>query len=59
VVRGSIRGVPVLPVLGIIATLSMGFNVKRDASLLAIFIVVVGIAIALLGSRKSVTYSHD
>jgi hypothetical protein len=51
--------VPVLPVLGIIATLSMGFNVKRDASLLAIFIVVVGIAIALLGSRKSVTYSHD
>ena len=55
VVRGSIRGVPVLPVLGIIATLSMGFNVKRDASLLAIFIVVVGIAIALLGSRKSVT----
>jgi APA family basic amino acid/polyamine antiporter len=59
VVRGSIRGVPVLPVLGIIATLSMGFNVKRDASLLAIFIVVVGIAIAVLGSRKSVTYSHD
>jgi hypothetical protein len=29
----------------------MGFNVKRDASLLAIFIVVVGIAIAL--SSKS------
>jgi APA family basic amino acid/polyamine antiporter len=48
VVRGSIQGVPVLPVLGIIATLSMGLNVKRDASLLAVFIVVVGIAIALL-----------
>ncbi|NBY46020.1 MAG: amino acid permease [Acidimicrobiia bacterium] len=59
VVRGSIRGVPILPVLGIIATLSMGFNVKRDASLLAIFIVVVGIAIALLGSRKSVTYRYE
>jgi hypothetical protein len=40
--------VPVLPVLGIIATLSMGLNVKRDALLLAVFIVVVGIAIALL-----------
>ena len=59
VVLGSIRGVPILPVLGIIATLSMGFNVKRDASLLAIFIVVVGIAIALLGSRKSVTYRYE
>ena len=59
VVRGSIRGVPILPVLGIIATLSMGFNVKRDASLLAIFIVVVGIALALLGSRKSVTYRYE
>jgi hypothetical protein len=32
-----------------------GFNVERDASLLAIFIVAIGIAIALLGSRKSVT----
>jgi APA family basic amino acid/polyamine antiporter len=59
VVRGSIRGVPVLPVLGIIATLSMGFNIERDASLLAVFIVVVGIAIAVLAMRKSVTYSHD
>jgi APA family basic amino acid/polyamine antiporter len=54
-VWGSIRGVPVLPVFGIIATLSMGFNIERDASLLAIFIVAVGIAISLLGSRKSVT----
>jgi APA family basic amino acid/polyamine antiporter len=51
VVQGSIRGVPVLPVLGIIATLSMGFNIELNASLLAIFIVVVGIAIAL--SSKS------
>jgi APA family basic amino acid/polyamine antiporter len=59
VVRGAIRGVPVLPVLGIIATLSMGFNIELNASLLAIFIVAIGIAIALLGSRKSVTYSHD
>jgi hypothetical protein len=50
-VQGSIRGVPVLPVLGIIATLSMGFNIELNASLLAIFIVVVGIAIAL--SSKS------
>jgi uncharacterized membrane protein YidH (DUF202 family) len=46
-------------VLGIIATLSMGFNVERDASLLAVFIVAVGVGIALLGSRKWVTYSHD
>jgi len=53
VVRVSIRGVPILPVLGIIATLSMGFNVKRDASLLAIFIVVVGIALAIALSSKS------
>jgi hypothetical protein len=37
--------------LSIIATLSMGFNVERDASLLAIFIVAIGIAIAL--SSKS------
>ena len=58
VVRGSIRGVPVLPVLGIIAILSMGFNIERDASLLAVFIVVVGIAIALLSkSGKKSTSS--
>ncbi len=53
VVRGSIRGVPVLPVLGIIATLSMGFNVDRDASLLAIVIVAVAVGIAIALSSKS------
>jgi uncharacterized membrane protein YidH (DUF202 family) len=37
----------------------MGFNIELNASLLAIFIVAVGIGIALLGSRKWVTYSHD
>ena len=54
VVRGSIRGVPVLPVLGIIATVSMGLNVERDASLLALAVVAVGVVIALLSSRRSV-----
>ena len=53
-VRGSIRGVPVLPILGIIATVSMGLNVERDASLLALAVVVVGVVIALLSSRRSV-----
>ena len=52
-VRGSIRGVPVLPILGIIATVSMGLNVERDASLLALAVVVVGVVIALLSSRRS------
>jgi APA family basic amino acid/polyamine antiporter len=54
VVRGSIRGVPVLPVLGIIATVSMGLNVARDASLLALAVVAVGVVNALLSSRRSV-----
>lgn len=53
-VRGSIRGVPILPILGIIATVSMGLNVERDASLLAMAVVVVGVVIALLSSRRSV-----
>ena len=53
-VRGSIRGVPVLPILGIIATVSMGLNVERNASLLALAVVVVGVVIALLSSRRSV-----
>ena len=53
-VWGSIRGVPVLPILGIIATVSMGLNVERDASLLALAVVVVGVVIALLSSRRSV-----
>ena len=53
-VRGSIRGVPVLPILGIIATVSMGLNVERDASLLALAGVVVGVVIALLSWRRSV-----
>ena len=53
-VWGSIRGVPVLPILGIIATVSMGLNVERDASLLALVVVVMGVVIALLSSRRSV-----
>ena len=53
-VWGSIRGVPILPILGIIATVSMGLNVERDASLLALAVVVVGVVIALLSSRRSV-----
>ncbi len=53
-VRGSIRGVPVLPILGIIATISMGLNVERDASLLALAVISVGVVIALLSSRRSV-----
>ncbi len=52
-VWGSIRGVPILPILGIIATVSMGLNVERDASLLALAVVVVGVVIALLSSRRS------
>ena len=53
-VRGSIRGVPLLPIFGIFATVSMGLNVKRDASLLALVVVATGVAIALFGSRRSV-----
>jgi len=53
-VRGSIRGVPVLPILGIIATISMGLNVERDASLLALAVISVGVVTALLSSRRSV-----
>jgi len=36
------------------ATVSMGLNVERDASLLALAVVVVGVVIALLSSRGSV-----
>ncbi len=53
-VRGSIRGVPVVPIFGIFATVSMGLSIERNASLIALVVIAVALVIALLGSRRSV-----
>jgi APA family basic amino acid/polyamine antiporter len=50
-VKGHLRGVPVLPILGLIATLSMAIHIDIKAALLAGLIMVFGTALHLASIR--------
>jgi APA family basic amino acid/polyamine antiporter len=50
-VKGHVRGVPVLPILGLVATLSMAIHIDLKAAMLAGLIMLLGSAIHLISVR--------
>jgi len=51
-VKGHVRGVPVLPILGLLATLSMAIHIDMRAAMLAGLIMVSGTAVHLVSIRR-------
>jgi APA family basic amino acid/polyamine antiporter len=51
-VRGQIRGVPFVPILGLIATASMAVHIDGRAALLAVFIMLTGTLVHLSFIRR-------
>jgi APA family basic amino acid/polyamine antiporter len=51
-VKGHVRGVPVLPILGLIATLSMAIHIDLKAALLAGVIMLLGSAMHIFSIRQ-------
>ena len=51
-VKGQVRGVPVLPILGLFATLSMAIHIDLRAAMLAVLIMVIGTAVHLVSIRR-------
>lgn len=50
-VKGHVRGVPVLPILGLVATLSMAIHIDLKAAMLAGLIMLLGSGIHLISVR--------
>lgn len=50
-VKGHVQGVPVLPILGLVATLSMAIHIDLKAAMLAGLIMLLGSAIHLISVR--------
>ncbi len=51
-VKGQVRGVPVLPILGLFATLSMAIHIDLRAAMLAVLIMVIGTVVHLVSIRR-------
>ncbi len=52
-VAGAVKGVPVVPVLGIVSTLLMSFQLERTSVVLALALLVLGVLLHVAGQRFS------
>lgn len=51
-IKGHVRGVPVLPILGLLATFSMAIHIDLQAAMLAALIMGIGTAFHLISIRR-------
>lgn len=55
-VRGSIGNIPILPILGLFATIMMGMRIEAKAFWLSVLIIACSVLVALIGERRPVRH---